>query len=90
MKRNILCMLGVLFFSSLNTVAQQISLTLNRPSENEKVPERPFVQGTVSDPKATIWVIVHPMDTSNFWVQPSVSVKQDLPWYCGPMSVERG
>ncbi|TET22124.1 MAG: hypothetical protein E3J71_06975 [Candidatus Stahlbacteria bacterium] len=40
----------------------------------------PYVKGTVSDPDAEVWVIVHPMEVSDYWVQPSVSVKDDGTW----------
>jgi hypothetical protein len=46
--------------------AQQYALRITVPVQNAGVPERQFVQGTVSDPKATVWVIVHPMEISSY------------------------
>lgn len=55
-------------------------LRITAPSDGAKVPERPFVEGTVADPKAKVWVIVHPMDVSDYWVQPSLTPKKDGTW----------
>lgn len=41
---------------------------------------RPRVEGRVSDPKLEVWVIVHPVGLSSYWVQPPVSVRRDGRW----------
>lgn len=61
-------------------ITQQNALRIKVPVQNERVPERPFVERTLSDPKATVWVIVHPMEISNYWVQPTVSVMENSTW----------
>jgi len=60
--------------------AQQNAIRIKAPAQDERVPERPFVEGSVSDVKATVWVIVHPMDVSDYWVQPAVSVRESSTW----------
>jgi hypothetical protein len=70
-------------------------LTLGEPPDGAGVPERPLVAGTTSDPSATLWVVVRPLGTSGYWVQPPVSVRQDGRWktivYIGrPGSVDIG
>lgn len=55
-------------------------LSITTPADGEKVDEFPFVEGTVSDWKAEVWVIVHPMKTSDYWVQRNVTVKEDGKW----------
>lgn len=75
--------------------AAKIMLRITAPPDKSEVPERPFVEGTVADPKAKVWVIVHPMAVSDYWVQPSVAVKEDGTWkvkiYIGrPGSIDVG
>ena len=70
-------------------------LRIIAPLDKAEVPERPLVEGTVSDPNAKVWVIVHPMTVSDYWVQPSVAVKEDGTWkvmiYTGrPGSIDVG
>lgn len=55
-------------------------LNITTPSDKAQVPDRPLIEGTVADPNAGVWVIVHPMEVSDYWVQPSVSVKEDGTW----------
>lgn len=58
----------------------QLHINITAPPDKTQVPERPFLEGTVSDAKAKVWVIVHPMEVSTYWVQPSVTVKEDGTW----------
>lgn len=74
---------------------KQSNLRITEPPDNTPVPERPFVKGTVADPNAEVWVIVHPMEVSDYWVQPGVTVKEDGTWkvkiYVGrPGTVDAG
>lgn len=59
---------------------QRDMLVLILPRDGAVVPERPLVEGTVSDPNADVWVIIHPMDVSDYWVQPRISVRGDGTW----------
>ncbi len=59
---------------------QELNLHITAPPDKVQVPERPFVEGTVADPNAKVWVIVHPMEVSDYWVQPSITVKRDGTW----------
>lgn len=59
---------------------QQLNLRIKSPLDKSKVPERPYVEGTVTNFNAKVWVIVHPMEGSDYWVQPSISVKEDGSW----------
>lgn len=69
---------------STNLVAKgtihQFKIEIKSPPDNSKVPERPTVEGTIIDPSANISVVVHPMETSDYWVQPDVSIKKDGNW----------
>lgn len=57
---------------------QPIHITV--PADNEQVIELPTVEGTVSDSTAKVWVIVHPMEVSDYWVQPPVTMRQGGEW----------
>ena len=66
--------------SAPSSVGLNQSIRITTPTDNEQVVERPIVEGTVSDPKATVWVIVHPMDVATYWVQPSVTLREGGRW----------
>ncbi len=77
------------------TNAQQLNLRIDSPLDNASVIERPLIEGKASDPNATVWVIVHPMAVSDYWVQPKVTLRRDGTWrvqiYLGkPGSVDTG
>ena len=70
-------------------------LSIIEPKDKSRVPERPYVSGIVTDPNAEVWVIVHPMEVTDYWVQPRVTVKRDGSWkvsiYIGrPGSIDIG
>jgi hypothetical protein len=93
--RHIALVRGFILTFLSTAIAQEGILRINVPAQDERVPERPYVEGTVPDPRTTVWVVVHPMETSNYWVQPAVSVKEDRTWkvkiYVGrPGSVDSG
>jgi hypothetical protein len=80
MFRKIRISIFLLMVIMLAVNGQQVHLRITSPLDKSQVTERPFVEGTVSDPNATVWVIVHPMEVSDYWVQPSVTVKEDGMW----------
>lgn len=55
-------------------------LSIIEPRNGDKVPERPYISGRVADPNLEVWVIVHPMEVSDYWVQPRVTVRGDGSW----------
>jgi hypothetical protein len=57
----------------------KFTISITEPKDEAFVPERPSVKGTISDSSAKVWVIVHPMRESKYWVQPSITV-QDSAW----------
>jgi len=60
--------------------AQQLTLSVKSPLDNGNVVERDFVEGTVSDPRASVSVIVHPMEVGDYWVQQNVNVRKNGTW----------
>lgn len=62
------------------TIENNQPIRITAPSDNEQVVELPFVEGTVSDSSAKVWVIVHPMEVSDYWVQPPVTMREGGKW----------
>ncbi len=73
---------SVLLLTVIFSVAggQQLNIRITAPSDNTAVPERPFVEGKVMDPSAAVWVVVHPMAVSDYWVQQRITVRADGMW----------
>lgn len=59
---------------------QSLDITIENPASQARVKPRDTISGKVSDPNATVWVVIHPKLTSDFWVQPPVTVDNDGTW----------
>lgn len=79
MKKGVL-MVAILFLFSLQACAQSLNINISSPNDGDHVSERPIVTGTVSEEQAIVWVIVHPMETSDYWVQPAVTIRRGGIW----------
>lgn len=66
--------------SSLPAPKSTEQIQIISPAANGLANARTYVEGYVSDPKAKVWVIIHPMEVSSYWVQPSVSVNKKGTW----------
>src|SRR5437667_1385455 len=64
--------------SSVQAAGTNVSII--EPKDRATVPERPYVEGKVSDPNAQVWVVVHPTEVSDYWVQPPLTVRKDGSW----------
>ncbi len=60
--------------------AAGVTLTIEQPADGACVPERPNVTGAVSDAKAKVWVVVHPLEVATYWVQPRLTVRSGGRW----------
>ena len=58
----------------------QVPIIINLPVNNESVSQRPLIQGSVSNSSYEVWVIVHPMEVSDYWVQPKLTVRNNGIW----------
>lgn len=56
------------------------SISITAPKEGQEVPERPNVEGIVDDASSDVWVVLHPLEVSECWVQPEVFVHDDGSW----------
>lgn len=66
--------------ASVSRAQQPLTVTIIQPKPNAVVKPRDTVAGSVSDPRAKVWVVIHPTETSGFWVQPPVTVDSDGTW----------
>ncbi|MGO9374674.1 MAG: hypothetical protein ACLQBD_21600 [Syntrophobacteraceae bacterium] len=76
--------LVILFVFVMGTVtvlnAQGLNVSITAPIDSAQVPERLTIEGTVSDQNSKVWVIVHPMEVSTYWVQPDINIKKNGNW----------
>jgi hypothetical protein len=56
------------------------ALHILEPPNGASVGPTADVRGQVSDSRAQVWVLVHPSDTSSYWVQRKVSVRDNGEW----------
>jgi hypothetical protein len=59
---------------------QQLKVFITDPPDGATVPARPFITGTVADPTARVWVIVHPTEVGDYWVQQAAGLRDDKTW----------
>lgn len=80
MKNLLLNSLLVTVLFTFPASAADLKITITDPADGSKVIQREYVKGTVSDPHADVWVVIHPVETSDFWIQPPVTVKNNGTW----------
>jgi|GEM_PF-5600091 len=66
-----------------NIAGKHRSLRINSPEDGAQVGSRIIVKGHIDDNRAEVWVIVRPVMSSSFWVQPRVSVHDNGYWQVG-------
>lgn len=87
--------LSISIVSIVNGQPNEAQLYIIEPKDGDRVPERPYISGKVADSNAEVWIIVHPMEVSDYWVQPKPSVRADGSWkasvYVGrPSGIDEG
>lgn len=55
-------------------------LEIRAPKNKAQVQARTYVEGRISNARSKVWVIIHPMETSSYWVQQSITVHEDGTW----------
>ncbi len=63
-----------------NTIPPGQPIAIAKPCNDARVGWRTIVKGKVSDPKATVQVIIHPLEVNDHWVQPKIDVSSDGTW----------
>ena len=86
-----LVVLGLLLYSMH---CSAIDITISSLTDGQFVDQRQDVSGSVSDPNATVVVIVHPVADSEFWVQPPIAVRNNGQWkvkaHFGRLGLDQG
>jgi hypothetical protein len=59
---------------------QQLKVFITEPQDGATVQPRPFITGTAADPGAKVWVVVHPTEVGDYWVQQATSPREDKTW----------
>jgi hypothetical protein len=62
------------------THKQQLTITIISPTDQAAIAHQPIIEGKVSDPSAEVWVIVHPLETTDYWVQPPITPDDKGNW----------
>ena len=57
-----------------------LQVRIANPRNASLVGHREEVSGTVSDPNISVWLVIHPLDTSDFWIQTPITVRDDGTW----------
>lgn len=91
----VMSLLVVLILSTaISAGAQGIKVTIDSPVDGARVPLRPCFEGMVSNPASQVWLVVHPLEVADFWVQPSASVREGGKWkvqgYIGRQGLDEG
>ena len=60
--------------------APPVSLQLDSPPQDAVVGQRQELSGKVTPPNTPVIVVIRPMETSDYWVQPQVTVGTDGKW----------
>jgi hypothetical protein len=60
-------------------------LWITDPQDSTRVPYRPYVLGTISDTTIrSLYLVVHPLPTREYWVQPPCGLRADGAWMGQP------
>jgi hypothetical protein len=65
----------------LANAKSQPSIAITSHKADQKVTVNPIVKGKVFNSNAAVWIIVHPMETEGYWVQPKATVSGNGEWY---------
>lgn len=79
MIRKILVFAATLFISFSVCASAQEMIRIASPKDGSEVPERPIVT-VETQGNANIWIVVHPVGTDGYWVQPDVRKTGDGRW----------
>jgi hypothetical protein len=69
-------------WSASMTIAQrgQLQVRIQAPTNGAVVEYRQEVSGILSDREGSVWLVIHPLATSEFWIQPPITVREDGSW----------
>jgi uncharacterized protein YoxC len=66
--------------ASVSIPQAQGRIEILSPQNDSQAGDRAFVEGTISGYNGKVWVVVHPVGTSAFWVQPNADITENGKW----------
>lgn len=57
-----------------------LQVVITSPTTNTTVEMVDQIRGYVSDPTAKVWLVIHPLQSSDCWIQQAVIVEADGSW----------
>jgi hypothetical protein len=78
--KKILILVIILMCTASLEAVQNSKIRITSHQDNAKVDRPAKIEGTVTNPNAKVYIIVHPVDVPEYWVQPRASVNQDGKW----------
>jgi hypothetical protein len=73
-------LLMAVFMRPQTALPQANCLSLSAPVDGEKVDLHPSVRGRACEKSATLYLIVHPMETPDYWVQAPIYAEENSTW----------
>ena len=80
MSKKIIILVIILMCTASLEAVQDIEIRITSHHDNAKVDRPAKIEGTVTNPKAKVYIIVHPVDVPEYWVQPRALVNEDGKW----------
>ena len=86
------CLLFVMLvcFPTFSLVHAEVGIEIHEPKDKETVMWRSLVTGSVSDKDAKVYLVIHPNETSEYWVQPNATMKENGEWTVNAYFGRRG
>lgn len=63
-----------------NTAPRNAPIAIAKPCDSSKVGWRTLIAGRVANPQSKVHLIIHPLEVSDYWVQPRITVNSDGSW----------
>ena len=78
-KMNLLLIIAVAIY--LFGCGKGLEVHITSLNNNSMLPCTTYVEGTITDPNAEVWIVVHPMSTKDFYVGNTIGVREaGSPW----------
>lgn len=77
-------------FLMIDVYGQNLTINITEPQNTDRVCWRDWVRGTISDPNLQVFVLIHPVATNRFWVQPIPDRGSQWRSYCYFGEPDRG
>lgn len=77
-KAFLLIILSLMIWTSYCQEIKKIEII--QPKNKDLVGYRVIVEGKLPFPCTSVWVVVHPLNLSDYWVQPRPTISEDSTW----------